>query len=338
MTGARTTVVSLGAAAPAASASGTPGIVFGKNMTASVSLSFPLVSGSMSASAFSSSGKSASAPGSKSSSEYAPKETQSSSSSSGDVFASAQSSDGLKQTFGGIAFWIPAPSVPGIRGLTSEDDAPGYFEALRAPNLTGAYDFATPNISAPRAPGKVTEESNSALPGWSISIAVRAGVPFRQTEEHYTAGEVVLHAPESLLTNITDEGTGQKNVTVLDEWELCLIQWDLNSEPYPPALRGDDGTCSSILSPDCTRDLQAEARKQCSNLNITNIPACTNDDTRSFRTSSVAGTYPRERNPPVSTWRRGSCCPSPRSRPMEAPATCPLTTTLALSPGRCYSR
>ncbi|KAK8041647.1 hypothetical protein PG993_006170 [Apiospora rasikravindrae] len=185
------------------------------------------------------------------------------------------------------AYWRSVePKAPRVGG---NQDSGGFLEALKTPNLTGTYDFSTPNISAPRAPGKVTDESNSALSGWSISIAVRADAPYRD-DEHYTAGAVTIHTPESLLTNVTEGG--QKNVSVLDEWELCVIQWDLRDEHYPPALRGDDGTCSSVLSPDCIRDVQTEARKQCSTLNITNIPACANDDTRAFRTAQVAGPYP----------------------------------------------
>ncbi|KAK8139486.1 hypothetical protein PG984_002866 [Apiospora sp. TS-2023a] len=185
------------------------------------------------------------------------------------------------------------PSAPRIRGDNSKEEPRRFFEALKTPNLTGTYDFATPNISAPLVPGiVVTEESNSVLQGWSLSIAVRAGVSYRgKGEEHYTAGEINLVAPQSLLTNLTDEGSGQRNVSVLDEWELCAIQWGLDSELYPSALRDDDGTCSSVLSPDCIRDLQAAAGRQCTSPPIAEIPSCAHDDTRVFRTMAVSRTF-----------------------------------------------
>ncbi|KAK7949442.1 hypothetical protein PG988_016081 [Apiospora saccharicola] len=184
------------------------------------------------------------------------------------------------------------PKAPRVGG---NQDSGDFFEALKTPNLTGTYDFATPNISAHLVPGVVTDEINSALKGWSLSIAVRAGAPYRDGggEEYYTAGEINLFAPQSLLANVTDEG-GQKNVSVLDEWELCVIQWDLGTEAYPSALRHDDGTCSSVLSPDCLRDLQAAARRDCSNPDIEKIPACANDDTRPFRTSLASQSFPAE--------------------------------------------
>ncbi|KAK8048122.1 hypothetical protein PG994_009852 [Apiospora phragmitis] len=172
------------------------------------------------------------------------------------------------------------------------EDSGGFFEALKTPNLTGTYSFATPNISAPLGTGEVTEEMNSALPGWSLSVTMRTGAPFRG--QHYTAGEVVMHTPPSLLTNITDAGSGQKNVSVLDEWKLCIIHWDLIDEPYPDAMRRDDGTCSSVLSPGCLRDVQAAARRKCADPHINEIPACAKDDTRPSRTSSVSGVLPAQ--------------------------------------------
>ncbi|KAK8026340.1 hypothetical protein PG991_003396 [Apiospora marii] len=113
MTGARTTVLSV---VP----TGTPGIVFSKNVTAPVTLSYPSASGSASASAFttysgglyssssSSADSASSSPTSDDSSAYEPEETQASSTSaqSGDVFASSQTSGGLKQTLGGVSLFF----------------------------------------------------------------------------------------------------------------------------------------------------------------------------------------------------------------------------------------
>ncbi|KAK7908868.1 hypothetical protein PG985_016171 [Apiospora marii] len=205
-------------------------------------------------------------------------------------FAGAQKAvPGAPQYLGST--WLGIEPWPPRVGGVHDDD--GFLEALQKPNLTGTYDFATPNISAPATTsGQATEESNSALQGWSLSVALTAGVPHR--DKHYVAGELVLHTPASLLTNITDAGSNQKNVSVAEEWALCIISWDLLSEPYPPALRngGDDGTCSSVLSRDCRRAVQAAARRDCADPQLDTIPECANDDTRAFRTSSTTAWYP----------------------------------------------
>ncbi|KAK8081247.1 hypothetical protein PG996_000028 [Apiospora saccharicola] len=114
MTGARTTVVPV-------VATGTPGIVFGKNVTAPVTLSYPSASGSASASVFTYSGgvysgsssnvgssSSSSPTSSEESSAYEPEQTQASSTSaqSGDVFASAQESAGIKLTLGRFSIFV----------------------------------------------------------------------------------------------------------------------------------------------------------------------------------------------------------------------------------------
>lgn len=194
---------------------------------------------------------------------------------------------GSPQYMGATARGIE-PWPPRVGG-TGDDE--GFLEALKKPNLTGTYEFATPNISSPEAPSEaITEESNSVLNGWSLSVGLTAGVPFR--ENHYLAGELVLHTPESLLTNITDEGSSRKNVSVIDGWNMCVMQWTLNTQPYPTALRNDDGTCSSVLSPDCIRAVEAKARNRCQDPRIHEIPACANDDTRAFRTGSFSGWLP----------------------------------------------
>ncbi|KAK8081249.1 hypothetical protein PG996_000030 [Apiospora saccharicola] len=195
-------------------------------------------------------------------------------------------------TSGGIEPWPP--------GVGGSDDDEGFLAALKKPNLTGTYEFATPNISAPETekPGEYTEESNSVLQGWSLSVALTAGVPFR--ENHYVAGELVLNTPKSLLTNMTmtDEGNSdRKNVSVADDWRLCIIQWGLGSKAYPSALRHDDGTCSSVLSPDCIRALQDEARssRRCSAPRIQDLPACADDDTRPFQAGALAAWHSASR-------------------------------------------
>ncbi|KAK7987313.1 endo-1-4-beta-xylanase B [Apiospora arundinis] len=184
------------------------------------------------------------------------------------------------------------PDAPRIQGSSAEEAERGFFEALKTPNVTGIYSFGTPNISAPIVPGIVTEESNNVLPGWSLSVAVRTGIPYPTNGQYFTAGEVYLHMPQSLLTNVTEGG--QKNISVLDEWDICVIQWDLGSRPYPFKMRSDDGTCSSVLSPDCIREVRLAAQRNCRDPNVQDIPACAKDNTAAFQTTSVSGYFPAE--------------------------------------------
>lgn len=178
------------------------------------------------------------------------------------------------------------PSGPGIQGRRGDEEDRQFFEAMKTPNMTGSCSFATPNITAPPANGTVTAQ----LPGWSLSVAVRANAQYPRNGEYYVAGTVHLNTPESLLTNMTiaEDGQSQKNVSAIEPWKVCVTQWALDSRPYPSKMRSDDGTCSSVLSPGCIRGVQAAARRDCKDPQIQSIPACANDDTTAFQSTSYS--------------------------------------------------
>ncbi|KAH6643481.1 hypothetical protein BKA67DRAFT_665287 [Truncatella angustata] len=125
------------------------------------------------------------------------------------------------------------------------------FEArLDAPNATGNYRIAGPNISVPYT-------DDNTLDGWSWSLAVTADLPIASelaskygSEKFYTGGKLTFNAPASLLASST------QYLTVNDDWQICLFNWEISNVDYPDKLRTDDGSCSSVLTSECITDLQ----------------------------------------------------------------------------------
>jgi hypothetical protein len=114
-------------------------------------------------------------------------------------------------------------------------------------NGTGIFPVAGPNISAPSS---VT----TSIDGWSWSIFVVADIPIinssweiPQKSQFYTWGKLTFNAPQFLHSS---SSSSVQNVSVNDDWQICLYSWDLGfgDAPYPSNLRNDDGTCSSVLS------------------------------------------------------------------------------------------
>lgn len=150
------------------------------------------------------------------------------------------------------------------------------FEArLSTPDATGSYRIAGPNISAPHT------DDNVAIDGWSWSVVVTADLPIASeltskygNDKFYTGGKLTFNAPTSLLASST------QNLTVDDDWQICLYNWEITNVNYPNKLRTDDGSCSSLLTSECITDLQkaVETRNppnQCRCPVTKDIPSCT---------------------------------------------------------------
>lgn len=140
--------------------------------------------------------------------------------------------------------------------------------------------FSGPNISAS---ADALSDTAAGIDSWSWSIAIAADLPLvhaddktdfaNQSELFYTGGVITLNAPSSLV-----DFNG--NLTVADDWEMCLIRWDLNSFNYTDELRSDDGKCTSGLSDECIADLKEavaetqRSRYRCTCQLIDSIPSC----------------------------------------------------------------
>lgn len=210
------------------------------------------------------------------------------------LFAAADagnSSVAVIQVYGGTGAWMEPIAE---------------FEAgLDAPNATGNYPIAGPNISAP-----YSETSN--LDGWSWSVDVAADLPIGSAytskygnDKFYTGGKLTFNAPASLLSS------SSRNLTVNDDWEICLYSWQIGLNwgssvaAYPNELRIDDGSCSSVLTSECITDLQnAISFGQCSCPPFRDIPSCValGEDTAPWRTTCVASRFNATR---IRQWEDG---------------------------------
>lgn len=110
------------------------------------------------------------------------------------------------------------------------------------PNATGLYPLSGPDLTR-RAAG-----SPELVDGWSWQIHVKADMPVNDSApghrgeqgRYFTGTQVALHTPQFQGKNVTDG------------WEVCVMTWEINRD-YSDALRGDDGTCSSVLGEDCRK-------------------------------------------------------------------------------------
>jgi hypothetical protein len=143
-------------------------------------------------------------------------------------------------------------------------------------NASGNFPIAGPNISAPSS-------ATSNIDGWSWSISVVADIPIKnsilqipQRGQFYTGGKLTFNGPPSLLSS---SSSSTQNLSVSDEWQLCLYSWDVSigGAPYPSNLRSDDGTCSSVLSSQCMTDIRNAAQSssgKCSCSVARSFPSC----------------------------------------------------------------
>lgn len=210
---------------------------------------------------------------------------------------------------------LAATQTPESNGIWvvsgTEDEGPrdvpkSEFEALiNKPNATGTFPLSGPNISTPYF------ETNT-IHGWSLSISVRADMPLKNStlgsqylDKVYTGGKITLNAPEALL-NSSDSAT--KNLSVNNDWQVCLIHWGLDNQPYNNKLREDDGTCTSVLSTQCIKDMEGETIRRyqssahCFCPSITDVSSCADDSTEAWRTTCYATTF---NSTLLRTWTNG---------------------------------
>jgi hypothetical protein len=159
------------------------------------------------------------------------------------------------------------------------------FERLmEAPNATSEYPLQAPGISSPfPAPGPID--------GWSLSLSVVADVPMSESNmslaldhpnDTFTGSRLVLQTP-----------TGPDSA-VDKSWSVCVIHWWIDPKNHPAKLREDDGSCSSVLSEQCVRDLENSAREaymyitgrgggtQCPCPRPSDIPSCAGEQAKAL--------------------------------------------------------
>ncbi|KAI3330750.1 hypothetical protein F4824DRAFT_515420 [Ustulina deusta] len=175
------------------------------------------------------------------------------------------------------------------------------FDASLAnhPNATGSYPIPGPNISVP---GNTLSSGNeNTVDGWSWSIVVAADLPLENSSVphegdaqgplYYTGEKMTFNAPSSLV----DSGG---NLTVSDDWQICLFHWSLDGFPYTHKLRSDNGTCRSVLTDKCIADIEEAAatsqkKGRCVCPLAKDIPSCRRlgDKSMVFSNSCEASSY-----------------------------------------------
>ncbi|EPE30702.1 hypothetical protein GLAREA_03669 [Glarea lozoyensis ATCC 20868] len=164
----------------------------------------------------------------------------------------------------------PVQTLQRIGGMVPWDIPGTVFDNLvnNHPNATGNFPIAGPNLSM---------SSNSNIEGWHWSISAVADIPIVNSSWNrpersifYTGGKLIFNGPSS---------PSNQNISVNDDWHICLFNWQLDNVPYPSALRGDDGTCSSVLNNQCIAELknavQTSSGRSCSCPRKSEIPSCT---------------------------------------------------------------
>lgn len=110
-------------------------------------------------------------------------------------------------------------------------------------------------------------------------------------EEFYTGGKLVFNTPSLPANDSSTSGNATD-----EKWMVCLYEWSLWSAAYPAALRTDNGTCLSVLSPECVAAMEQEAASKhtsrgCSCPIAREIPECAElgDDVEIFSSTCAAG-------------------------------------------------
>lgn len=156
-----------------------------------------------------------------------------------------------------------------------------YHKLMSSPNATSSYPV----------PGSVS--------GWSFAVSVIADIPMSESNSStaqahpnkaFTGTRVVLQAPAN---------------PIHESSSVCVLQWDITPFSYPPKLRADDGSCSSFLSEQCIRDVEARSAEhskttssRCTCPKLSEISSCGGDQAK---TLMAAGTCQARRKHPLPT-------------------------------------
>jgi len=120
-----------------------------------------------------------------------------------------------------------------------------YDKLMDSPNATGNYPIQAPRLGEPYSVSGMAD-------GWSWNINVVADIAMSesnttapdQANKTFTGVRVVLQTPI------------RPNAPVHESWELCALEWRMNMSDFPAKLRQDDGSCTSVLSKGCIKNIE----------------------------------------------------------------------------------
>ena len=157
-----------------------------------------------------------------------------------------------------------------------------FDQYLDHPNATTEALLPRQNITSPPSTSAAADQP------WSWGISVRADIPAANSSalsdedmtKFFTGTRITVNAPPDLITAINTT-TKNSSSRAYGDFEVCLVMWevsDMSSSAYPDELRQDDGSCSSIVSNQCVKDLEAAAVKlypsYCRCPSVRDIPSC----------------------------------------------------------------
>jgi len=134
----------------------------------------------------------------------------------------------------------------------------------------GRYTLQGRDVSKP-----YTQSSLDPIPGWALTVSTKADMSMNGTNATFTGTRIELKVP-----NATD---------MHPTWQLCVLDWRVDQDNYPAAMREDDGTCSKAISQDCRRDVQAAVVKKykasdevtaCACPSLSTIGSCGSEDAK----------------------------------------------------------
>lgn len=112
-------------------------------------------------------------------------------------------------------------------------------------------------------------------------------------EDFYTGGKLVFNSPFSPADNSSTSVDA-----IEDDWMVCTYEWSLWNTAYPAPLRADNGTCLSVLSPECVAAMEQAATSKhtsrgCSCPIAREIPECAvlGDDAGLWSSNCAAAWY-----------------------------------------------
>jgi len=181
-----------------------------------------------------------------------------------------------------------------------------FREQMARPNATGRYPLpGGPDMSVPYPSGRGGAGFVAAAdPGWSWTISVVADIEMPRSDvedpvnQTFTGAKLTLQAPTTRAVTTDAPGAAAAAVVVVDDsWLLCIVQFDMDIYDIPARFRQDDGSCSSVLSQQCVRAIEAETarlytssfdlRTPCHCPDLEKISACGAEEVKILRSGGI---------------------------------------------------
>ncbi|KAH6624298.1 hypothetical protein B0J18DRAFT_174077 [Chaetomium sp. MPI-SDFR-AT-0129] len=182
-----------------------------------------------------------------------------------------------------------------------------YNTLLDSPNATTQYSLKAPDITA-RFP------ASNRFANWTLTVSVTADIPVSNINtsvrewhgwplnQSFTGSRVQLTLPTG---GDDDDDNDEEEFEPDRSWEVCVINWDVHLKQDQARLRGDDGTCYSVLSEQCISDMEKQAASlvRCTCPNLREIESCQGDQAETWISETFGYSAKSFNNTDIATWR-----------------------------------